>query len=402
MKRQISNRLGIAHVRDTVEQFCDRKITMEQACADLDIGKTRLYRLREQFLRAKATGNAESWAPGLSGGNRADPWPEEVVRFLRKVLKPAGDVSPYTYAFAASEIERIFNRTLDRAQVRKWAIANGVAAPSYEPRPPAHKRRWQRQSVGELWQIDATPDHFFGKGNPSVSLIDMLDDCSRMQVGCSLYHSENVPAYIHLFHHAFTRYGLPLQIYSDKAGFFRNESGSLTQLGMRLKFYDISLVFANTPEAKGKIERIHQVWQQRLPGYFYQNGITIDTPLEVVNEHIERLVDHRNGFEMHRDIGMRPKDAWDRAIEAGHNKLRAIPDDGWWELVWSVWSGIQVGPRGRVNVDNHVCPTECANGTWVYLCRHVDGSFSLVLKKPVHGERPIVLYTTNAHIHIPR
>lgn len=66
----------------------------------------------------------------------------------------------------------------------------------------------------------------------------------------------------------FSGYGLPLEIYVDKAGFFRGEDGALTQHGKRLKFYDISFVFANSPESKGKVERIHLVWQDRLPAYF--------------------------------------------------------------------------------------------------------------------------------------
>jgi len=77
-----------------------------------------------------------------------------------------------------------------------------------------------------------------------------------LQVGCRLYRRETVAAYLDLFYRAFTRYGLPLEIYVDKAGFFRNDDGSLAQLGRRLKLVDVSFVFANTPEAKGKIERM--------------------------------------------------------------------------------------------------------------------------------------------------
>ena len=142
-------------------------------------------------------------------------------------------------------------------------------------------RRWQRQSVGELWQLDATPDYFLGRDNPPLNLIDMIDDCSRMQVGCRLYRSECVNAYLDLFYRAFTRYGLPLEIYVDRASFFKGEDGNLTQLGRRLKLYGVSFVFANTPEAKGKIERVHQVWQDRLPAYAAREGVTGEFQLEV-------------------------------------------------------------------------------------------------------------------------
>ena len=369
MKQQISNRLGVAHVRDTMMQFVTGAITRQQAMESLQVGQSQLYSLRTSYLAARAQGRGDDWEPGSSGGNHMPTWPDEVQSFLRRALEPNGDAKRYSYAFAASEVGRRFGFPVDRSQVRHWAIAHNLQLADHRARPPAHVRRWQRKSVGELWQLDATPDYFLGRSCQALQLIDMVDDCSRMQVGCRLYRRETVASYLDLFYGAFTRYGLPLEIYVDKAGFFRSESGELTQLGKRLKFFDVSFVFANSPESKGKIERVHLVWQDRLPAYFEREGIDIDTPLATVNDHVDALVDYRNGFETHREIGMTPDEAWDKAIREGRSKLRAIPQDGWWELVWSEWSRTTVGLRGRVPVDGRFCPTECANGTRVWLCR---------------------------------
>lgn len=395
MKQQIANRLGAAHVRDTVMQFAEGSMTREQAMESLGVGKTRLYELRTSFLAAKASGMADAWEPSRSGGNHMPAWPDEAQRFLKHVLSPDGDARRYSYAFAASEVGRKFGLSVDRAQVRHWAIDHGIKIAVQKPRPPAHVRRWQRKSIGELWQLDATPDYFLGRGNPSLSLIDMIDDCSRMQVGCRLYRSENVPAYLDLFYRAFTRYGLPLEIYVDKASFFRNDDGSLTRLAQRLKFLDVSFIFANTPEAKGKIERVHQVWQDRLPAYAAHEGITAQTPLEDVNDHLECLVDHRNGFEIHRELHDTPQNVWDKAVKEGRCKIRQPPRDGWFELLWAEWKCMRIGPRGRLLVDGVLCPTECANGTKVWVCRHVDGTVSLVLNKPIAGTVPQVVFTNN-------
>ena len=395
MKQQIANRLGAAHVRDTVMQFAEGSMTREQAMESLGVGKTRLYELRTSFLAAKASGMADAWEPSRSGGNHMPAWPDEAQRFLKHVLSPDGDARRYSYAFAASEVGRKFGLSVDRAQVRHWAIDHGIKIAVPKPRPPAHVRRWQRKSIGELWQLDATPDYFLGRGNPSLSLIDMIDDCSRMQVGCRLYRSENVPAYLDLFYRAFMRYGLPLEIYVDKASFFRNDDGSLTRLAQRLKFLDVSFIFANTPEAKGKIERVHQVWQDRLPAYAAHEGITAQTPLEDVNDHLECLVDHRNGFEIHRELHDTPQNVWDKAVKEGRCKIRQPPRDGWFELLWAEWKCMRIGPRGRLLVDGVLCPTECANGTKVWVCRHVDGTVSLVLNKPIAGTVPQVVFTNN-------
>ena len=399
MKEQIANRLGVAHVRDTVKQFVAGSVTREQAMESLQIGQSRLYDLRTSYLAAKAAGDGETWEPGRSGGNHKPTWPDEEQRFLRRALSPCGEAKRYSYAFAASELGRRFGHEVDRGQVRHWAMENGIKVAVPGPRPPAHVRRWQRKAIGELWQLDATPDRFLGRGRPAYRLLDMLDDCSRVQVGCRLYLRECVRSYLDLFYRAFSRYGLPLEIYVDKAGFFRGENGELTQLGRRLKFYDVSFVFANAPESKGKIERIHLVWQDRLPAYFEREGIDIDTPLAAINDHVDALVDYRNGFEIHREIGMTPDEAWRKAIQEGRSKLRAIPQDGWWELVWSEWSRTVVCRRGRVSLaDGRFCPTECANGTKVWLCRHIDGTLSIVLNKPEHGVRPSILFSNNPKV----
>ena len=402
MKQQILNRLGVAHVRDTMMQFVTGSITRQQAMESLQIGQSQLYSLRTSYLAARARGRCDDWAPGSSGGNHMPVWPDEVQAFLRKALEPNGDAKRYSYAFAASEVGRRFGFPIDRSQVRHWAIAHNLQLADHRERPLAHVRRWQRKSVGELWQLDATPDYFLGRTNQPLQLIDMVDDCSRMQVGCRLYRRETVASYIDLFYRAFTRYGIPLEIYVDKAGFFRNNDGTLTQLGKRLKLVDISFVFANTPEAKGKIERVHQVWQDRLPAYAAREGLTGSTPLEEINEHLDCLVDYRNGFERHRELHDMPLNVWTNKIRLGQCKLRQPPQDGWWELIWSEWKGSMIGPRGRLLVDGFLCTTQCANGTRVWICRHIDGTVSLVLNKPEKGVSPKVVFTNNPQVYRSR
>ena len=45
------------------------------------------------------------------------------------------------------------------------------------------------------------------------------------------------------------------------------------------------------------------------------------------------------------------------------------------------------------------CPTECASGTRVWLCRHTDGTVSVVLNKPEHGVRPVILFSNTPRVH---
>ena len=97
-------------------------------------------------------------------------------------------------------------------------------------------------------------------------MLNMLDDCTRVLVGSKLYGRELLLSYLEFLSTAFLIYGRPLQIYVGyHAIFFTKNPDALTQLGWALKFYDISFLYAPTPQAKGKVEREHQFWQGRLP-----------------------------------------------------------------------------------------------------------------------------------------
>jgi len=389
MKTQIGKRLGLPHIHDVLAQFCEGSMTRDRACASLGISTTRLYELRGEFLRARAECRVATWQPGGSGGDHAPSWPADVEAFATRAL-----AAGYGYAFVASEVERLFGKVLARSQVRHWALRTGRVSPAKPPRLPSHIRRWQRGSVGELWQLDVTPEHWFGEGTPALPLFDMLDDCSRLQVGCAIYRSETVDAYLHFLHQAFMTYGLPQEIYVDHARIFEgNKENNLTRLAWRLKFYEISFVFADSPEAKGKIERIHQVWQDRLPAYFRLNSLTLESDLEEVNGHVDLLRGHRNHREKHRELKMYPQDAWDVAIAQGRSKLRTVPKEPWWSYVWSTWNNVVVAQGGYVYYKNDRLPTQAAPGSKAVLCEHLDGSVSVIKERPDKGRFPVVLFT---------
>ena len=91
----------------------------------------------------------------------------------------------------------------------------------------------------------------------------------RVITGTRLYEAVILPAYLDFLPRAFEIYGLPLALYVDYHSFFFSYvPDALTYLGQALHFYDISFKYAPTPQAKDKVERLHQFWQNRLPTFF--------------------------------------------------------------------------------------------------------------------------------------
>jgi len=370
-------------------------IKAEDAAEELEISARRFRQLYGEYLEACAHGSSAQWTPGRSGGGHRRTIPREVAELWRKLL---GAKPPAPYGFAASEALRLHDVVVDRALVRRWAMEHGLAHPA-GPRPePAAVRRWQCEQVGALWQLDASPHRWFGSDEDLVPLLDMVDDCSRLITGTRLYPKECIMAYLDFLPRAFERYGLPVALYVDyHSFFFTHIPENLTYLAETLRLCDISLRYASTAQAKGKIERQHLFWQNRLPSYFAAEGIH-DTVRG--NEHIEPLREHHNHRELHRELQMTPQTAWDRAVQEGRSVLRPFRPDPWWPYIWSVRSAVKVGIDGKVPAGRLRLPVHAHLGARLWHCQHADGSISILANSPGEGGRPVVLCRAE-HVNPP-
>jgi hypothetical protein len=252
-------------------------------------------------------------------------------------------------------------------------------------------RRWQRSRIGELWQLDASPHRWFPHSKISFPMLNLLDDCSRLFTGSKIYERELLLSYFDFLPAAFLAHGRPLQLYVDYHSiFFTHDPDALTQLGWALKFYDISLRYAPTPQAKGKIERAHQYWQGRLPSYFASEKIS---QLHQANHHIDALRAHRNTHEIHRELRQTPLRAWNNAKKEKRSALRPVPRCPWWIYVWSLRTLIKVGVDGRVPIGTQRLRIEKPPGTKVVLCLHPDGHHSVLAAPPDPKTKPALLFT---------
>ena len=385
---QLGRRHGAAHVRHLLAGVRESRLSTEQVGEELGITARGVRKLYGRYLEACATGCAAAWEPGRSGGNRQKPVPEDVAALWRRMLRVE---PPAPYAFAASEALRLFGLSIDRATVRRWAMAEGCAHATRRKASAAVVHRWQCADVGALWQLDVTSHAWFGPQSERLPLFDLVDDCSRVITGARLYPRECLLAYLDFLARAFREYGLPLALYVDyHSFFFTHIPDNLTYLGQVLRLYDISLKYAPTAQAKGKIERQHQFWQLRLPSYFLTHGIH---QIETANVHLDPLRLHHNTHEIHRELSMTPQKAWTLAKRHHHHVLRPFREDPWWRYVWSVRSRVRVGIDGTVPVGHLRMRVPARIGSWVVHCRHPNGSISILANEPGASGKPILLLT---------
>ena len=386
--QQLLHRHAPAFIRHVLDSFRQHTLRATQAAEQLGLSPSRLYALTTAYNTARARKQTPLWTPGTSGGDHAAAWPQPVLALLKKRLACA---PPCPYSFVASEALRLHAFKLDRAQVRRWALANQLAHAVPTQKVPAPVRRWQCAQIGELWQLDASPHRWFPHSKLSFPMLNMLDDCSRLFTGSKLYARELLLAYFDFLPAAFLAHGRPLRLYVDYHSlFFTHDPDALTQLGWALKFYDISLRYAPTPQAKGKVEREHQFWQGRLPPYFASEKIT---ELAVANRHIEDLRAHHNAHETHRELRQTPQRAWNKAKQENRSVLRPAPRCAWWNYVWSVRTLIKVGSDGRVPIGTQRLRLESPPGSKVVLCLHPTGHHSVLAAAPHPHQKPVLLFT---------
>lgn len=374
-----------------MSEYREGRISAETGASELGITARRFRQLQASYLKACAGGEEGNWGPGRSGGNRSKEIPGEVEELWRRLLS---STEPASYSFAASEAYRRFDFNVDRATVRRWARNNGLEHEKPPRREPVSVRRWQCQDVGALWQMDASPHRWFGRDGEQCPMIELVDDCSRVIVAARVYRRETLMAYLDILPRAFEQYGLPLALYVDYHSFFFSQiPDHLTYLGWALQFYGVSFRYAPTPQAKGKVERHHLFWQNRLPSFFAAEGFE---SFEQANGHIDELRLHHNRCEKHRELGMPPQEAWQDSTARGHNVLRRFRRDPWWQYIWSVRTNLKVAIDGTVPVAGHRQRIALPPGQKVTRCEHVDGSYTFLAYPPGTGGNPIVLLRCEA------
>jgi hypothetical protein len=389
-KLQLAHRVPPPLIRHLFAQARSGILSPEAVARELGISVSRFYQLRTDYLLACAQGHSETWTPHCSGGDHHPEWTAEVTALITKLLssKP-----PCSYSAVASELHRRLNFKTDRASIRRWALEHQLAPDTRYKATPKPVKRWQARDYGALWQYDATPHAWLPGCSDKQVLLEILDDATRLNTGARLYPGETLLAHFDFLSGVFQAHGLPLALYVDYHSFFYTHNpDAFTQLGEALHFYGVHLLYAPTPQAKGKIERRHDYWQKRLVPLLAAEHIV---ELVGANRLLDQLVPHANQYEIHRELGQTPCTAQQQALAEKRSVLRPIPNCPWWPYVWSQQTCVRVGDDGKVPVATQRHPIDASPRSTVIRCLRPDGDIYYLRHAPNPNAKPIVL------LHVP-
>lgn len=176
--------------------------------------------------------------------------------------------------------------SLSRASVQRILRAAGIKSPRRHRAPRYRARRDRRAAAGMLVQLDGSRDRWFGAARPFATLLAAIDDASGEVVGAVFREQEDAAGYLEVLGQMLAR-GVPLAVYSDRHGIFRRdarERASLeeelagerepTQLGRAFGELGVEMIFAHSPQAKGRVERLFGTLQDRLAAELRLAGVT--------------------------------------------------------------------------------------------------------------------------------
>lgn len=246
----------------TAQRVRDGALTVAEAAETLGLSTRQVKRL-SQRLRLHGAVAFASPQRGKPPNNALDPTLRERVLDLAQ-----SHYRGFGPTFLAEKLAERDGMTISRETLRRWLIEAKLHRPRRRREKPRPMRE-RRARFGELVQADGSPHHWFEDRGDPCSLLLYVDDATTNVLGGLFVEDESTDGYFELFEQAFTQYGLPMALYVDKHGIFRiNHPGATvdheTHVQRALRELGVELICANSPQAKGRVERANRTLQDRL------------------------------------------------------------------------------------------------------------------------------------------
>ena len=200
----------------------------------------------------------------------------------------------------------------------------------------AHSRRPRCAYLGELEQMDASSYEWFGSSKTTLHIA--VDDATGAITGAYFDEQETLSGYYHVFYNILVNYGIPFKFFTDRRTVFtyqkKNspsiEEDTYTQFAYACKQLGVEIEVSSLPQAKGRVERMFETLQSRLPIELRLAGVTtIEAANEFLNSYIKEfnakfalpINNIKSVFELQpsdEDINLTLAVLTQRTVDSGH------------------------------------------------------------------------------------
>ena len=262
-----------------IEACINGQCTVKQVANALGLSERRVKQIKKEVK--------ENGVKSIQHGNRGRKSNET----KKKILELR---SSYQYELSNFKHFQEILKERENIDISYSALYNilhnaGIKSPKKHRKSKLHHRRKRKESEGMMLQADGTPFDWFGNGE-KYSLHGFVDDATGKITGLYICKNECLLGYLEVLRQTLENYGIPISLYPDKYSVFfppkkvddhvtieeqlNGREKGITQFGRIIEELGITMFPANSPQAKGRIERLWETLQSRLVTEFRINNIT--------------------------------------------------------------------------------------------------------------------------------
>jgi len=271
-----------------IRRVIERRLTQREAARMLGLTSRQVRRLCRAYGRDGPGGLASRHRGRPSNRRLPAEHRREALATVRSKYKGFGPT------LAHEKLTELHGVQLSVETLRHWMIEDGLWVPRADRAPRIHQPRRRRPCRGELIQIDGSDHEWFEEHAGRCTLLVFVDDATSALMELLFCESESAFSYFSALRSYLEQHGKPVALYSDKAGVFRvnrkepHGGTGVTQFSRALGSLNIDILCANTPQAKGRVERANLTLQDRLVKELRLRGICdVDSANAFAPEFIE-------------------------------------------------------------------------------------------------------------------
>lgn len=254
-----------------VERIARGEITVSEAAASLGRSERQMQRIRKRVL----SGGAEALVHGNTGRAPIHKVAEEVRRHIVELRR--GKYEGFNDQHFVDKLGEVEEIELTRETVRRILRAAGLASPRVRRPAKQHRRRERRPQAGQMIQWDGSSHDWLEGRGESLCLMAAVDDAtSEILPGAHFTERECTVGYLRVLRDILREKGIPQTVYGDRHGSLKrnDKHWSLeeelagqrepTQVKRALDDLGIEVIYAQSPQGKGRVERTWGTLQDRL------------------------------------------------------------------------------------------------------------------------------------------
>jgi len=265
LNRKEQNRLTV------LSEVEAKRLAVDKAAILLELSPRHTWRLLSDYRKE----GASALAHGNRGQMPANATEETIRQQVIELAK--SKYLGFNQQHFTEKLNEKEGIELSRSSVRRILLKVGIRSPQ-KRRPPKHRSRRERYpKEGMMLQTDGSPHDWLEGRGPELCLIGAIDDATNEVPYACFQDQEDTKGYILMLRSITLSRGIPLALYHDRHSIFESPADKrlsiedqlegkrpLTQFGRLMDELGINSIAANSPQAKGRIERLWKTFQDRL------------------------------------------------------------------------------------------------------------------------------------------